>query len=151
MITPLRERSELLDRAVEWFHSKWGIPAAAYRESMEYCVGRQSGVPQWYMALTERGEIAAGAGVIDNDFHRRPDLAPNVCAVYVEPEHRGQGMARELLDFIRRDCAAMGIARLYLVTGHLGFYERCGWEFLTMVECDGGETDRMYTAATDNV
>ena len=38
-----------------------------------------------------------------------------------------------------------GIAPLYLVTDHAGFYERYGWEFLCMVCCeDKPETSRMY-------
>ena len=26
----LREKPELMDRAAEWFHSKWGVPKEAY-------------------------------------------------------------------------------------------------------------------------
>ena len=39
----------------------------------------------------------AGAGVISNDFHNRRDLAPNLCALFVEPAYRRQGIARRLL------------------------------------------------------
>ena len=40
-----------------------------------------------------------GAGVIENDFHDRKDLTPNVCAVYVEEHCRCQGIAGKLLEF----------------------------------------------------
>ncbi len=30
-----------------------------------------------------------------------------------------------------------GITPVYLVTDHIGFYERYGWEFLCMVQGDG--------------
>jgi predicted GNAT family acetyltransferase len=43
------------------------------------------------------GKIIAGAGVITNDFHNRPDLTPNVCAVYVEKEYRCRGIAGRML------------------------------------------------------
>ena len=59
--------------------------------------------------------------------------------------------ARALLDQIRQDLAAMGEARLYLVTDHTDFYERCGWEFLTLVQDDDGGWERMYTAPTGPV
>ena len=36
-------------------------------------------------------------GVIDNDFHNRADLTPNLCALYVEPTFRHQGLAGILL------------------------------------------------------
>ena len=40
---------------------------------------------------------------------------------------------------------AKGVSPLYLVTDHVGFYERYGWEFLGMVrEADGTGQTRMY-------
>ena len=86
----LRERPELLLRAAEWFHEKWGIPRAAYEASMRDSLMGLGAVPQWYVTLAD-GAIIAGAGVIENDFHERKDLAPNVCAVYVEEDWRGRG------------------------------------------------------------
>lgn len=35
-------------------------------------------------------------GVIENDFHDRKDLTPNVCAVYTE-EYRCQGVCRKYI------------------------------------------------------
>ena len=91
------------------------------------------------------GRIAAGLGVIENDFHDRKDLSPNVCAVYTEKEHRGRGIAGRLLNMAVEDCRGKGISPLYLVTDHIGFYERYGWEFLCMVRSDGeSEMSRMY-------
>ena len=95
-ILKLRANPALLDRAARWFHEKWGIDEAAYRESMEDCLKGASPVPQWYAAL-EDGEITGGLGVIENDFHNRKDLAPNVCAVYTEEAYRGKGIAGALL------------------------------------------------------
>ena len=85
-------------------------------------------------------------GLIENDFHDRSDLAPNLCALFVQPPHRGRGLARQLLDHIRCDAAQMGVDRLYLVTDHTDFYERCGWQFLTTVHDESGRPERMYTA-----
>ena len=148
---PLRDHPELQSRAADWFAQKWGIPVEEYRESIRLCQAQKQGVPQWYLVLDGTGAPIAGAGVIENDFHRRPDLRPNLCALYVEPGFRGQGLARALLDQIRQDLAAMGEARLYLVTDHTDFYERCGWEFLTLVQDDDGGWERMYTAPTGPV
>lgn len=140
----LRERSELAAMAAEWFHQKWGIPLEAYAESMEECVGNRTAVPQWYLAM-ENGTIAGGLGVIENDFHDRKDLAPNVCAVYVEEAYRCQGIAEKMLDFVCMDMSEMGINTLYLITDHTSFYERCGWKFLCMVQGDGEpDMSRMY-------
>lgn len=140
----LTDRPEILEEAAEWFHEKWGIPLAAYRESMEACLRGDGPVPQWYAAV-EGGRIIGGLGVIENDFHDRKDLAPNVCAVYTEEDRRCRGVAGALLNFVCADMRERGISTLYLVTDHTSFYERYGWEFLCMVQGDGEpEPARMY-------
>lgn len=143
----LREHPEYGDRAAEWYHSKWKVPLSAYQESISACLAGEGPVPQWYLMLGGSGAIAAGAGVIENDFHDRPDLRPNLCAVFVEEPHRGRGLARELLNAIRRDMGELGEERLYLVTSHTQFYEKCGWTFCTRVrDTDSGKEFRLYTA-----
>ena len=140
----LREHRELLDQAAEWFHGKWGVPLNAYRESMEECVNEKGPVPQWYVAVDGEA-IVGGLGVIENDFHDRKDLAPNVCAVYVEEARRCQGIAGKLLNHVCQDMADMGVNPLYLLTDHTSFYERYGWEFFCMAQGDGQEDpSRMY-------
>ncbi len=141
----IREFPELAEQAAQWFHEKWGIPAEEYRKSMEDAVKCPDGIPQWYV-IEDDGRILAGAGVIENDFHDRKDLAPNLCALFVEEAVRGQGLARELLEQIRRDMGGLGVPDLYLVTYHTAFYEKCGWEFLTMAREDGGALVRLYHA-----
>lgn len=143
-IVRIREHKEFMTQAAEWFHGKWGIPAEAYLESMEECAGNRSAVPQWYI-VRDGENIIAGIGVIDNDFHDRKDLTPNVCAVYVEEAYRKQGIAGELLQLVCDEFKSMGIPALYLVTDHTAFYERYGWEFLCMVQGDGeSDMTRMY-------
>ena len=143
-IVSLRERGALLEPAAAWFHAKWGVPLEAYRDSMAQCLKRESAVPQWYLAM-DGDRILGGLGVIENDFHNRKDLAPNVCAVYVEEDCRCQGIAGRLLNHVCGDMARMGVDTLYLLTGHTSFYERYGWEFLCMAQGDGEpELSRVY-------
>lgn len=147
-IVKIQEHKELIPQAAEWFHRKWGIPKSAYIESMEECFNNTSAVPQWYIVFN--GEIIIGGiGVIENDFHDRKDLTPNVCAVYVEDEYRNQGIAGEMLQFVCDEFMIKGIDTLYLVTDHTSFYERYGWEFLCMVQGDGEpDMTRMYIHKT---
>lgn len=140
----LCDQPALLEHAARWFHEKWGIPLAAYRQSMEECLLQKAAVPQWYLAV-EDGRIIGGMGVIENDFHDHPELAPNVCAVYTEEDRRGNGVAGALLELVCRDMQSRGIRVLYLVTDHTGFYERYGWTYLCPVHCDGeAAPSRMY-------
>ena len=142
-VIALRDRPDLIECAAEWFSSIWGVATEDYRASMRACAQGQAAIPQWYI-VCDNGRIAAGAGVIDNDFHERRDLAPNVCAVYVQPEYRRLGVARRLLDAVCHDMARQGVPYLYLLTDHDGFYERLGWQFVGMVRDDDEELGRMY-------
>ena len=139
----LRERPELAQTAAAWFHAKWGVPVQAYRDCMDaYLAGETE--YGWYLCL-DGEKIVGGMGVIENDFHDRKDLAPNVCAVYTEEAYRGRGIAGQLLNKVVAEMRAKGIAPLYLVTDHTGFYERYGWVFLCMVQGDGEDgMTRMY-------
>lgn len=142
-IIRISDRPELLERAARWFQEKWQVPEEAYRESMlESLDGRA--VPRWYVSL-EGNRIIGGMGVIENDFHDRPDLTPNVCAVYTEPDRRCRGVAGRLLEFVCTDMKEQSIDTLYLLTDHDSLYERWGWEFLCKVQGDGEEAPaRMY-------
>ena len=75
----LRDRPELKDVAVMWFHSKWDVPEQAYLNCMTDYLNKETEYG-WYLCL-DGDKIVGGLGVIENDFHDRKDLKPNVCAV----------------------------------------------------------------------
>ena len=142
-IITLRQKPELIEEAAEWFHNKWCVPKEAYLECMNAYLNGETEYG-WYLCL-DGNKIIAGMGVIENDFHNRKDLTPNVCAVYTEEEYRCKGIAGRLLNFVVEDCKDKGISPIYLLTDHIGFYERYGWEFLCMVQGDGEpDMTRMY-------
>ena len=60
--------------------------------------------------------------MIANNFHRRTDLTPKICAVYVEPRACGRGVARALIDRVCAELSAAGWERVCLITGHDCFY-----------------------------
>lgn len=130
----LMEKPELKEEAASWFYSKWGVPQEAYLECMNAYLNNETNYG-WYLCLCGE-KIVAGMGVIENDFHDRKDLAPNVCAVYTEKEYRCQGIAGNLLNMVVADMKDKGISPIYLITDHIGFYERYGWEFFCMVQGD---------------
>ena len=139
----LRDIPEMKDNAALWFHDKWGVPTEAYLECMDKYLNQETDYG-WYLCL-DGSEIVGGMGVIENDFHDRKDLYPNVCAVYTEEKYRCQGIAGKLLDMTVTDLKEKGIKPVYLLTDHTGFYERYGWEFLCMVQGDDEpELTRMY-------
>ena len=141
-IITLREQPEIKDAAAQWFSSKWGVPKEAYLECMEDYLSEKTEYG-WYLCL-DGDKIIGGMGVIENDFHERKDLAPNVCAVYTEPDYRGKGIAGRLLDFTVDEMKSKHITPIYLITDHVGFYERYGWEFFCMVQGSDPEPSRIY-------
>ena len=139
----LREVPELKMSAAAWFSSKWGVPTEAYLECMDSYLNHETELG-WYLCLSD-DKIVAGLGVIENDFHDRRDLSPNICAVYTEAEYRCQGIAGHLLNMAIEDLREKGISPVYLLTDHTGFYERYGFEFYCMAQGDGEETpSRLY-------
>ncbi|MBQ1507031.1 MAG: GNAT family N-acetyltransferase, partial [Ruminococcus sp.] len=114
----LREHPEIADKAAQWFHEKWGVPKEAYLECMEAYLSGETEYG-WYLCL-DGEKVIGGLGVIENDFHERKDLSPNVCAVYTEEEYRGQGIAGKMLNMVVEDMKSKGISPLYLVTDHTG-------------------------------
>ena len=139
----LREIPEWKVPAAEWFHSKWRVPTEAYLECMDAYLSVQTELG-WYLCM-EGENIIGGIGVIENDFHDRKDLAPNVCAVFTEEAYRCQGIAGRLLNMVVEDLRTKGISPVYLFTDHTGFYERYGWEFFCMAQGDGEpQPSRLY-------
>ena len=139
----LRQRPDLMDRAAEWFSGHWGVPEEAYLQCMRECLEDVTDY-DWFFCLKEE-KIIGGLGIIENDFHLRRDLAPNVCAVYTEEQYRGKGIAGKLLNMAVEEMKKKGISPLYLLTDHVGFYERYGWQYFSEVTNDDGESkSRMY-------
>lgn len=143
-IIKISSHPEYKEQAAQWFSEKWSIPFQAYLESMQAAIDHRNGVPEWYVMIDKNQHIVAGAGIIENDFHERTDLTPNLCALFVEEKYRNQHLAKQLLNFAKADCAMKGFEKLYLITDMNDFYEKCGWDFLMMVKTDEGELMKMY-------
>ena len=142
-IISLRDNKELLNKAAKWFSSKWGVDEAAYLKCMNEYLNNQTEYG-WYLCI-DNNEIVGGVGVIDNDFHERKDLTPNICALYVEKDYRNKGIAGKLLNKALDDLYQKNIKTVYLLTDHEGFYERYDWKFYDMVANDFEDSkSRLY-------
>ena len=139
----LRDCPGRMEQAAQWFHGKWRVPEEAYLACMRAYLDRETEYG-WYLCL-DGERIVGGLGVIENDFHDRRDLTPNVCAVYTEEAYRRRGIAGRLLGMAVEDLRAKNISPVYLLTDHTGFYERYGWEFFCLAQGDGDQApSRMY-------
>lgn len=145
----LADHPDMAFEAAQWFSSKWGIPTDAYLESIHEGICHADTVPQWYIVRAgdaASGRIIAGCGIIENDFHDRTDLAPNLCALFVEEEHRSRGLARALVAHAAEEAHRLGRSDLFLITDHCDLYERYGWEYHGNAKDDDGRDVRVYRA-----
>lgn len=82
----------------------------------------------------EDGQVVAGAGVLFMDFPPHwmdPEpVRAYLLNVYVEPEFRGRGLARELLEMAMNDARQRGIRVMSLHASEFGrpLYERNGFK-----------------------
>ena len=144
-IINIREYPDWLEKAADYFSVRWNIDRQLYVDSMKDSLSTDNPVPRWYLMLRGDG-IIGGFGLIENDFMVRTDLCPWLCALYIEPEERGQRLGSELLAHGRREAAKLGYYKLYLNTTHIGYYEKYGWRYLGDFEHQSGENTRVYEA-----
>ncbi len=142
-IIPIRKHPEYLDRAVDYFSSKWGIDRKIYEESISDSLVTKNPLPRWYLML-KGNEVIGSYGLIENDFMVRKDLKPWLCALYVEENERGQALGSHLLAHGSQEAAKLGFRKVYLCTDHVGYYEKYGWRFFGMEESEGGGDTRVY-------
>lgn len=145
-IINIRAHGDWLERAADYFSSKWGIDRQLYHDSMTDSLTTDNPLPRWYLMLTDADEIIGCFGLIENDFMVRDDLRPWLCALYVAEQERGKQLGAALLAHGRGEAAALGFERLYLNTDHVGYYERYGWEFMGMHLHQSDEMARVYAA-----
>lgn len=144
-ILSVREQPRIVDAAISYIQSKWATEASkpVYEDCIRHCAGAQAPLPQWYL-LYDGDRVVGCAGLIANDFISRMDLYPWVCALYVEPSHRGHRYGSLLLEKALADARDTGFPRLYLCTDHVGYYERYGFEYLGTGYHPWGESSRIY-------
>jgi predicted N-acetyltransferase YhbS len=135
-IVELIDRPNLIPTIVSWVQREW--PKNRNDESVEHriCGARErEKLPSALIALSGNLPI----GFISLVYYEkgvevgRPHW---IDAVYVEPSHRGQGVACELLREAERKAASMGIERLFALTEIPDFYKKSGWEAATGVKLD---------------
>jgi len=144
-IISVREHQEYLDRAIDYFSSKWGINRNIYQDCISNSLNTESPLPRWYLMM-KGDKIIGSYGLIVNDFISRQDLWPWLCAVYIEENERGQALSSRLLEHGLRESAKLGFSAVYLCTDHMGFYEKYGWQYIGQGYGVSGEATRIYKA-----
>lgn len=136
--TAPKDLDQILDHRVAMFR-EMGYGTEESREAMRETSRAvvedwlQSGQYRGWFAEDEQGRVIAGVGLIlyrwlSNALDDRPERA-YILNVYVEPEHRGRGLAKALLKELLGWCQKQGFTIVSLHASEMGkpVYERLGF------------------------
>jgi N-acetylglutamate synthase-like GNAT family acetyltransferase len=143
----IRENPQYKDEAIAYFQEVWASDASkpVYEDCINRSLATESPLPVWYLLRDpDEDEIIGCAGLITNDFISCMDLWPWLAALYIDDECRGNNYAALLIEAIKKDTAKAGFSKLYLATGHVGYYEKFGFTYSGDGHHPWGESSRVY-------
>jgi GNAT superfamily N-acetyltransferase len=131
-ISDLQERLDFFDDVADRIWRAWWEPHGVSRD---YIVRRLTEtlearvLPRAFVA--HAGDVFAGtASVIDSDLDERPQYAPWVAGVWIEPQFRSRRIGRKLIAHAADHAFAAGAPRVYLTArpARRSLYEELGWQ-----------------------
>lgn len=136
------DHPQRMDIAIQYFSHAWGSHAI-YQNSIHHSLSSNTTLPNWYIMM-DGDRIIGCVALILNDFISRQDIYPWLAALYVEPDTRGQGLSRLLIEHVQSECNRMGFHHLYLATDHIGYYEKFDFHYIGDGYHPWNESSRIY-------
>ena len=96
------------------------------------------------LMLVEEDRLVSFCTFAPLDDIQPTNLSPWIGFVYTFPEFRGHRYVGQLFDYAESIATVMGREFIYISTGHVGLYEKYGYEFYKMEKDIGGEDSRIY-------
>ena len=128
----LEHHRSAIELVARWYFDEWGVAdpdATIERIADELLDGLGvDALPSCWVAVTE-GRVVGTAMLKHREVPAFHDFEHWLGGVYVDPECRGRGVARQLIQRCIDEAAALGLNRLYLQTEehNVGLYTRFGW------------------------
>jgi GNAT superfamily N-acetyltransferase len=138
-IVKLIDAPQFVPTVVQWIETEWPREMGEQTVEDRLCGNREPGkLPQALVGLWG----AMPVGVVSLVYYEQGALVGRpywIDAVYVTPDHRGQGWARELLREAEPLAVSMGIDRLFALTEFPDLYLQSGWEVAEAVPDTPGD------------
>ncbi|HEU5114821.1 MAG TPA: GNAT family N-acetyltransferase [Candidatus Paceibacterota bacterium] len=145
-IKNLADCREHLSLVSEWLWREWNSDDGRSVKDVEYrtehCLEKDR-VPMTFVALFKDKPIGTYS-LWTNDLKTRQDLTPWLSVLYVVPEMRGKGLGTLLQQHAISQAKKLKYESLYLITDHVGYYEKAGWVFLETAPLRDGRRTRIY-------
>lgn len=141
----LATRRDALPLLGRWYHREWGRRFSNETEAESTAkLERYLNIDQipFILLATEHSEVVGAAQL---KYREMANLFPEkehwLGGVFVSPEHRGRGVAAELIQHIISMAPSYDVTTLYLQTEQLngGLYTRLGWHPIKQLNNHGLE------------
>jgi GNAT superfamily N-acetyltransferase len=133
-VVDLRERPEFASAVADRVWRAWWGPKGYALSFIEGLVQQNLDNDPIPLALVahDRGTFLGTASVIASDLDGRPQYTPWVAAVWVDPEHRSNGVGAALVQAGADRAHMLGFNPAYLcaLPSKHRFYERLGWRLV---------------------
>jgi GNAT superfamily N-acetyltransferase len=138
-IISLRHAPELIPRLADWQYQEWGYHSIAELINLLHQCVEGRALPITYVALQD-GELAGSIGLYEREMGEAqpPERRFWMGFLFVHPDYRGQGLAKQLMQHMEAHAARFGIADLYLFTTNMAAaYANMGWQVVEQLEFEG--------------
>lgn len=123
---------------------KWSAGKYLHQLLSENSLKRMVGETALVPMLVEGDKLVSFCTFAPLDDIQPTELSPWIGFLYTFPEYRGQRLAGQLLCYAESIACVMGREYIYISTGHMGLYEKYGYEFYKIEKDIEGEESRVY-------
>ncbi|MCM1038667.1 MAG: GNAT family N-acetyltransferase [Roseburia sp.] len=124
--------------------SDWSAGQFLYELLSEKQFKKAVGETSRVMMLVNGDELVSFCTYAEKDDIQPTELTPWIGFVYTFPQYRGHHYAGRLLAEIEKLAKTEGVHDIFISTGHIGLYEKYGYEFYQMMDDMEGEPSRVY-------
>jgi GNAT superfamily N-acetyltransferase len=142
----ITKENNFLGKGTEYFWKNWGSDSNFnfYKDCIENSITDNKSLPKFYLML-DRDVIIGSYALLTNDIISRQDLMPWFACLFIDKNHRNQGLAEELIEHALDESQKMGFNTLYLSTELIDFYEKKGWNYHSKGYLVCGDEIKIYS------